>query len=152
MSAEASLKSRITDDMKTAMRAGDKERLGTIRLMLAAIKQVEVDTRNTPDDAAILGILDKMVKQRRESIVQYEKAGREELAAREYAEIEVIQSYLPSQLSSAEIDTLIDAAISETGAQSIRDMGKVMGQLKPKLQGRADIGAVSTLIKQRLNS
>ncbi len=152
MAADGSLKQRITDDMKSAMRAGDKDRLGTIRLMLAAIKQVEVDTRKELDDTAVLAILDKMVKQRRESIAQYEKAGRDELAAREQAEIEIIQTYLPEQLSEAEIDSLIDAAIDETGASSLRDMGKVMGKLKPQLQGRADMGAVSAIIKQRLGA
>ncbi len=152
MSADGSLKQRITEEMKSAMRAGDKERLGTIRLILAAIKQVEVDTRNDLDDTAVVAILDKMVKQRRESIAQYEKAGREELAAREQAEIEIIQTYLPEQLGEAEIDALITAAIDETGATSLRDMGKVMGKLKPQLQGRADMGAVSAIIKQRLGA
>ncbi len=149
---DSSLKQRITDDMKSAMRAGEKERLGTIRLILAAIKQVEVDTRKALDDTSILAILDKMVKQRRESIAQYEKAGRDELAAKEQAEIEIIQAYLPEQLSDDEIDALIAATINETGAGSLRDMGKVMGKLKPKLQGRADMGAVSAKIKQRLGA
>lgn len=153
MSAEPSqLKSRITEDMKAAMRAGEKVKLGTIRLILAAIKQVEVDTREALDDTAILAILDKMVKQRRESIHQYEKAGRDELAAIEQAEIEIIQSYLPTQLTDDEIQELIASAIQSTGAESLRDMGKVMGQLKPKLQGRADMGAVSAVIKQRLGN
>ncbi len=149
---DSSLKQRITDDMKSAMRAGEKERLGTIRLILAAIKQVEVDTRKALDDTSILAILDKMVKQRRESIAQYEKAGRDELAAKEQAEIEIIQAYLPEQLSDDAIDALITTAISDTGASSLRDMGKVMGMLKPKLQGRADMGAVSAKIKQRLGA
>ncbi len=149
---DSSLKQRITDDMKSAMRAGEKERLGTIRLILAAIKQVEVDTRKALDDTSILAILDKMVKQRRESIAQYEKAGRDELAAKEQAEIEIIQAYLPEQLSDDEIDALITATINDTGASSLRDMGKVMGMLKPKLQGRADMGAVSAKIKQRLGA
>ncbi|HFD86739.1 MAG TPA: GatB/YqeY domain-containing protein [Gammaproteobacteria bacterium] len=153
MSAEPSqLKSRITEDMKAAMRAGEKVKLGTIRLILAAIKQVEVDTRKDLDDTAILAILDKMVKQRRESIHQYGKAGRDELAAIEQAEIEIIQSYLPAQLSDDEIEALITSTIQSTGAESLRDMGKVMGQLKPKLQGRADMGAVSAIIKQRLGN
>ncbi len=149
---DSSLKQRITDDMKSAMRAGEKERLGTIRLILAAINQVEVDTRKTLDDTSILAILDKMVKQRRESIAQYEKAGRDELAEKEQAEIEIIQAYLPEQLSDDEIDALITATINETGASSLRDMGKVMGMLKPQLQGRADMGAVSAKIKQRLGA
>ena len=148
--AESTIRERITEDMKSAMRAGEKERLGAIRLILAAIKQVEVDTRQAPDDTAILAILDKMVKQRRESIAQYEKAGRDELAAKEQAEIDIIQTYLPEPLSDEEIDTLIEATLANTGASSLRDMGKVMGALKPKLQGRADMGAVSARIKQRL--
>ncbi|HIN82214.1 MAG TPA: GatB/YqeY domain-containing protein, partial [Chromatiales bacterium] len=127
-------------------------RLGTIRLILAAIKQVEVDQRIELDDAAVTTILDKMTKQRRESISQYDKAGRDDLSAVEAAEIEVLKTYLPEPLSDAEINALIDAAISDTGAGSIKDMGKVMGQLKPKMQGRADMGAVSGMIKSRLNA
>jgi len=150
--ADSSLKQRITDDMKSAMRAGEKERLGTIRLILAAVKQVEVDTRKALDDNTIVAILDKMVKQRRESIAQYEKAGRNELAAKEQAEIEIIQTYLPEPLSEGEIDALITTTIEECGATSLRDMGQVMGALKPKLQGRADMGAVSAKIKQRLSA
>ena len=146
------LKQRIQDDMKTAMRGGDKPKLGVIRLVLAAIKQREVDERIELDDDQILATLDKMVKQRRESISQYEKAGRDELAAQEKFEIEVLQEYLPEALSEDEINGLIEEAIASTGAESIRDMGKVMGQLKPKMQGRADMGAVSALIKQRLNA
>lgn len=149
---DSALKQRITEDMKAAMRAGEKTRLGTIRLILSAIKQVEVDTRKTLDDNDVLAILDKMVKQRRESISQYEKAGRDELAAQEQAEIDIIQGYLPEQLSEDEIDSLIDEAIAQTGANSLRDMGKVMGILKPKMQGRADMGAVSARIKQQLGS
>jgi len=153
MPAEASpLKSRITDDMKSAMRAGEKEKLGTIRLMLSAIKQVEVDTRKDLDDAQILSILDKMVKQRRESISLFEKASRNELAEKEQQEIAVIQDYLPEQLGENEINDLLEEAISTTGAETMRDMGKVMGILKPKLQGRADMGAVSAIIKARLSS
>lgn len=152
MPAEASpLKSRITDDMKSAMRAGEKEKLGTIRLMLSAIKQVEVDTRKDLDDAQILSILDKMVKQRRESISLFEKASRNELAEKEQQEIAVIQDYLPEQLGENEINDLLEEAISTTGAETMRDMGKVMGILKPKLQGRADMGAVSAIIKARLS-
>ncbi len=152
MTAESSaLKARITDEMKTAMRAGNKQRLGTIRLMLAAIKQVEVDTRTEPSNEEIIVILDKMQKQRRESISQYEKADRPELADIEKQEIVVIQEFLPEPLSAEELETLIVAAIESTGASSMRDMGKVMGQLKPKLQGRADMGAVSATLKSRLN-
>ncbi len=150
--ATPSLKTRITDAMKSAMKSGDKETLGTIRLMLAAIKQVEVDTRTTLDDQKILAVLDKMVKQRRESISQYLKAGRQELADKEQREIEVIQSYLPEQLTPEEIAELIEQTIADTGATTLRDMGKVMGLLKPKLQGRADIGAVSSQIKARLGA
>lgn len=152
MPANASpLKARITEDMKSAMRAGEKGKLATIRLILAAIKQVEVDTRNDLNDSQVLAVLDKMVKQRRESISQYEKAGRDELAEKEHQEIAVIQEYLPEQLGDDEITALIDEAIAATGAESMRDMGKVMGQLKPKLQGRADMGAVSARIKARLS-
>jgi uncharacterized protein YqeY len=132
------------------MRARDKQRLATIRLITAAIKQREVDERIELDDTQVLVVLDKMCKQRRESISQFEQAGRDDLAAQEKAELELIQQYLPEQLTEAEIHELIDAAIQETGAASMKDMGKVMGQLKPKLQGRADMGAVSALIKARL--
>ncbi len=147
-----SLKDQITADMKDAMRAKEKETLGTIRLIQAAIKQREVDERIELDDSQVLAVLDKMVKQRRDSITQYRDAGREELAAKEEAEISIIQKYLPAALSEAEIDALIDEAISNSGAQSMQDMGKVMGQLKPKLQGRADMGAVSARIKARLSA
>ena len=145
-----SLKERIQQDVKDAMRAKDKPRLGTIRLVTAAIKQREVDERIELDDTQVLVVLDKMCKQRRESITQFEQAGRDDLAAQEKAELELIQQYLPEQLSEAEINELIDAAMEQTGASSMKDMGKVMGQLKPKLQGRADMGAVSALIKARL--
>ena len=145
-----SLKVRILQDVKDAMRAKDKPRLATIRLITAAIKQREVDERIELDDAQVLVVLDKMCKQRRESITQFEQAGRDDLAAQEKAELELIQQYLPEQLSEAEINELIDAAMEQTGASSMKDMGKVMGQLKPKLQGRADMGAVSALIKARL--
>ena len=145
------LKQRIQDDMKASLKAGDKRRLGTVRLILAAIKQREVDERIELDDPQVLAVLDKMVKQRRESIAQYEKAGRDELAEQEAFEVGVIQEYLPDALSDREIATLIEEAIAGTGAQSIRDMGKVMGQLKPKMQGRADMGAVSSLVKQKLS-
>jgi uncharacterized protein YqeY len=146
-----SLKKRIQEDVKDAMRAKDKPRLATIRLITAAIKQREVDERIELDDTQVLVVLDKMCKQRRESISQFEQAGRDDLAAQEKAELELIQQYLPEQLSEAEINELIDAAMQDTAASSMKDMGKVMGQLKPKLQGRADMGAVSALIKARLD-
>ncbi|MAT65435.1 MAG: glutamyl-tRNA amidotransferase [Gammaproteobacteria bacterium] len=145
-----SLKARIQEDMKAAMRGGDKPRLAAIRLIMAAIKQREVDERIELDDAQVTAVLDKMVKQRRESIEQYQSAGRDELAAKEQQEIEVIQDYLPEPLTEAEIGRLIDDAIAASGAASIKDMGKVMGQLKPKLQGRADMGAVSGQVKAKL--
>ena len=144
------LADRIKDDMKVAMRERDKDRLGTIRLILAAIKQQEVDRRETPTDDDVLAILNKMVKQRRDSIEQFNKAGRDELAAKEQFEIDIIQDYLPEQLSQDDILVLVDEAINATGAESMRDMGKVMGMLKPKLQGRADMGQVSGLIKSKL--
>jgi uncharacterized protein len=150
MPADSTLKARITEDMKSAMRAGDKARLGTIRMVLAAIKQVEVDTREALDEGQVLVVLDKMVKQRRESIAQFRAAGRDDLAAGEERELEVIQSYMPEPLSEAEITAMIDAAIAETGAASIRDMGRVMGELKPRLQGRADMAVVSSQVKARL--
>ena len=146
-----SLKDRILQDVKDAMRAKDKPRLATIRLITAAIKQREVDERIELDDTQVLVVLDKMCKQRRESISQFEQAGRDDLAAQEKAELALIQEYLPEQLGEAEINGLIDAAMEQTGAASMKDMGKVMGQLKPKLQGRADMGAVSALIKARLS-
>ncbi len=145
------LKNTINNAMKEAMRAKDKARLTTIRLALAAIKQIEVDKRIELDDTAILAILDKMVKQRRESIKMYEEAGRQELADVEHAEIAVLQEFLPQPLTEAEIEQLIEDAIAKTGAESIRDMGKVMGMLKPQLQGRADMGPVSGKIKARLS-
>lgn len=150
--SEANLKPRIQEDMKTAMRAQDKERLNAIRLILAAIKQREVDDRIVLDDAMVLSILDKMVKQRRDSISQFEAAGRQELADKESFEITVIQQYLPTPLTSAEVDDLIHEAIKSTHAQSVQDMGKVMGQIKAKIQGRADAGAVSARIKELLSS
>jgi uncharacterized protein YqeY len=145
-----SLKDRITDDVKAAMRAKDKQRLGTLRLITAAIKQREVDERIELDDTQLLSLLDKMCKQRRESISQFEKAARDDLVAQEVSEMDIIKTYLPEQLSEAEIAALIDTAMAATGAASIKDMGKVMGQLKPKLQGRADMGAVSAMIKAKL--
>jgi hypothetical protein len=145
-----SLKDRITQDVKDAMRAKDKPRLATLRLITAAIKQREVDERIELDDTQVTLVLDKMVKQRRESIVQFEKAGRDDLIAIENNELEIIIPYLPEQLSEDEINALIDSALEQTGASSIKDMGKVMGLLKPQLQGKADMGAVSALIKSRL--
>ncbi|HEX5339717.1 MAG TPA: GatB/YqeY domain-containing protein [Gammaproteobacteria bacterium] len=147
-----SLKERITNEMKDAMRAGDKPRLGVIRLILAAIKQREVDERIVLDDTQVLAVLDKMVKQRRDSVTQFQAGNRQDLADKEQAEIELIQTYLPAQLSEAELGTLVTEAIKASGAADIKDMGKVMGLLKPKLQGRADMGAVSTLIKNKLGS
>jgi uncharacterized protein len=144
------LKQRLTDDMKAAMKAGAKERLGTIRLVNAAIKQREVDERIELDDTQVLAVLEKMVKQRRDSISQFEAAGRDDLAAKERAEIDVIQGYLPEALSDDEIEALINAAVAETGAASMRDMGTLMGVLRPQLQGRADMGAVSQRVKARL--
>jgi uncharacterized protein len=146
------LKERIQEDMKSAMRAGDKERLGTVRLILAGIKQREVDERILLDDAQVLAVLEKMVKQRRESIAQFEAGGRADLVAKETAELALISAYLPSPLSETELDALIQAAIAESGAASIKDMGKVMGIIKSKAQGRADMAAVGARIKARLTS
>ncbi len=145
-----SLKGKITEDMKSAMKAGEKDRLKAVRLILAAIKQIEVDQRTELDDAAVLSVLDKMVKQRRDSVEQFQKGGRDDLVNIELAEIAVIETYLPEQLSNEELDTLIDEVISATGAESIRDMGKVMGQIKSKAAGRADMGAVGAKVKARL--
>lgn len=150
--SQESLKQRIDADMKDAMRAKDKERLGTIRLILAAIKQREVDERITLDDSQVLAVLEKMVKQRRDSISQFEAAGRTDLAAKEKAELDLIQTYMPPQLSEAEIDAIIEQTIAATGATSAKDMGKVMGPLKAQLQGRADMGAVSARLKARLSA
>ena len=145
------LKTQVTDAVKAAMRAGDKPRLATLRMVSAAIKQKEVDERRTLTDADVLAILDKMVKQRRESVEQYETAGREELAAAERAEIDIIGEFLPRALDESEISAMIAAAIEETGAESIRDMGKVMAKLKPEVQGRADMSTVSARVKQQLS-
>lgn len=145
------LKEQLQAEMKAALKAGDRARLGTIRLVLAAIKQREVDERVEMDDAAVLAILDKMVKQRRDSITQYRDGGRDDLADKEEAEITVIQQFLPQPLSADELAALIDAAIAASGAAGMRDMGKVMGELRAKVQGRADMGAVSAAVKQRLN-
>ncbi|MDP3126269.1 MAG: GatB/YqeY domain-containing protein [Thiobacillus sp.] len=145
-----SLKARVTDDMKDAMRAKDTARLGTIRLLLAAIKQKEVDERIELDDATISSIVEKLIKQRKDSISQFQAAGRNDLVAVEQAELVVLQAYLPEQLSGAEVEAAVIAAIAESGAASAKDMGKVMGLLKPRLAGRADMGQVSSLIKARL--
>jgi uncharacterized protein YqeY len=146
-----SLKSRIQEDMKSAMRAAAKERLGTIRMLMAAIKQREVDERIELDDTQILAVIDKMVKQRRESITQFEAGGRQDLVAKEAEELKLLSDYLPAQLSDAELDALISEAIAATGASSIKDMGKVIGLIKSKAQGRADMGAVGARIKAKLS-
>lgn len=145
------LKAQIIDDMKAAMKGGEKARLGVIRLITAAIKQREVDERIELDDEQVLIVLDKMVKQRRDSIKQYTDAGREDLAAIEEAEVEIIQAYLPAALSENEIASIVEAAIAQTGASSMADMGKVMGIVKPQVQGRGDMGAVSGIVKQKLS-
>jgi len=145
------LKAQIIDDMKAAMKGGEKVRLGVIRLITAAIKQREVDERIELDDEQVLIVLDKMVKQRRDSIKQYTDAGREDLAAIEEAEVEIIQAYLPAALSEDEIAAIVEAAIAQTGASSMADMGKVMGIVKPQVQGRGDMGAVSGIVKQKLS-
>ena len=146
-----SLKERITDDMKAAMRSGAKERLGLIRMITSAIKQREVDERITLDDSQVLSVLEKMIKQRKESLVQFQAGHRQDLVDKEAAEITLLQGYLPSQLSDSEIDALISDAIAATGAASIKDMGKVMGLIKGKAQGRADMAAVGAKIKARLS-
>jgi uncharacterized protein YqeY len=146
-----SLKDRIQDDMKAAMRSGEKERLGTIRLILAAIKQREVDERITLDDAQLISVLERMGKQRRESIAQFQAGARPDLVEKENAELKIISGYLPSQLSDAELDTLISEAIALTGASSIKDMGKLMNIIKSKAQGRVDMAAVGARVKARLS-
>jgi uncharacterized protein len=144
------LKRRVDDDTKTALRAGDKRRLGILRLILAAIKQREVDERVSLDDAAVLQVLDKMVKQRKESLAIYTEAKRADLAAQEAFELEIVQGYLPAPLDAAQIAALVGEAIQEVAAESLRDVGRVMGVLKPRLQGRADLSEVSRLVKERL--
>jgi uncharacterized protein YqeY len=144
------LKQRILEDVTACMRARDKERLATLRLVTAAIKQLEVDTRQELDDPGVLSVLEKMLKQRRDSLEQYTDAGRQDLADQESYEITVIEAYMPAALPAAELESLVDAAIAEAGATSMRDMGKVMGLLKPQVQGRADMGAVSAAVKQKL--
>jgi uncharacterized protein YqeY len=146
------LKERITEDMKAAMRAGEKERLGTIRMLQAAIKQREVDERISLDDSQVLAVLEKMVKQRKESITQFTAGGRADLVAKETAELELLQAYMPEQLSDAELDALVNAAIAQTGASSIKDMGKVMGLVKGQAAGRADMAAVGARIKAKLGA
>ena len=147
-----SLKERITEDMKSAMRAGEKERLGTIRMLQAAIKQREVDERIALDDGQVLAVIEKMLKQRKESIAQFEQGGRPDLAAKEQAEIELLTVYLPAQLSDADVDALIKEAIAATGAASVKDMGKVMAIVKAKAAGRNDMGAASARIKAALSA
>jgi uncharacterized protein YqeY len=144
------LKDQITEDMKSAMKAGEKDRLKVVRLIRAGIKQIEIDQRIELDDVAVLTVIEKMVKQRRDSVEQFQKGNRNDLADIELAEIEILDTYLPEQLSDAEVDALIDAAIAATGAESIRDMGKVMAQVKSEAAGRADMGAVGAKVKARL--
>jgi hypothetical protein len=146
-----SLKERITEDMKTSMRSGDKERLAGIRFVLAAIKQREVDERIQLDDTQVLAVLEKMIKQRRESISQFAAGGRADLVAKESAELAVLLAYLPAQLPDSEVESLIRAAIASTGAASMKDMGKVMAAVKPQVQGRTDMGALSARIKSLLS-
>ncbi len=150
--ADSALKQQLTADMKSAMKSGDKSRLAVIRSILAAIKQIEVDERIELDDARVNAVLDKMSKQRRESISQFDKAGRSDLVAVEQAELDIIQTYLPEALSDDEIAELIEQAIQKTGATDMKQMGQVMGMLKPQLQGRADMGQVSQQIKSRLGA
>ena len=145
------LKTQITEDMKASMRSGDKARLGVIRMLQAAIKQREVDERIVLDDAAVTAVITKMIKQRRDSISQYESAGRQELADQEAAEISVLEAYMPQQMTEAEVESAIAAALAESGATAVADMGRVMAILKPRLQGRADIGRVSGRVRQRLS-
>ena len=145
------LKQRLQEDMKTAMRARETERLGTIRLIMAAIKQREVDERIELDDAQVIEVLTKMVKQRRDSLAQYQQAGRQDLADKESAELALIDEYLPPALDDAELKDIIAGVVAQTGAQSPQDMGKVMGQLKPRIQGRADMGKVSAMVKAHLS-
>ena len=144
------LKDRITEDMKSALRAGEKERLGTVRLALAAIKQREVDERITLDDGQVLAVLEKMIKQRKEAITQFQAGGRADLVAKESAEVSILEAYLPARLSDAELDALIAAAISSTGASSPKDMGKVIALVKSQAQGRADMAVVSARVKEKL--
>ena len=148
---DSALKTRINDDVKTAMRSKDKERLGTLRLLTAAIKQIEVDKRIELDDEQVVAVIEKMLKQRKDSIEQFEKAGRNELAEIEIKEVAILKEFMPEQMSDADVDALIDEAIASPGADAMKDMGKVMGILKPKLAGKADMGAVSGKIKAKLS-
>jgi hypothetical protein len=145
-----SLKARVTEDMKTAMRSGDKDRLGLIRMLQAGIKQREVDERIQLDDTQVLSVIDKMIKQRKESVVQFQAGGRADLVAKESAEIAWLTEYLPAQLAAADLEALVREAVAATGAASLKDMGKVMAYVKPKAQGRADMGALSARIKAAL--
>lgn len=151
MRPQMALKEQLTEDMKSALRAGDRERLSVLRMLLSAVKQKEIDERIDLDDDGVLAVIEKMIKQRRDSEKQYRDAGRAELADAEAAEIVVLESYLPEPLAETELTALIDAAVAETGAESMRDMGKVMGILKPQVQGRADMGAVSAQVKEKLS-
>ena len=144
------LREQLNEDMKSAMKAREAEKLGAIRLLLAAVKQREVDERVTLDDAGVIGVVEKMIKQRKDSITQYEKGARQDLADKEKFEIGILEAYLPQQLSQAEVDAIIAEALSSTGARSAADMGKVMGVVKPRLAGRADMGKVSALVKAKL--
>lgn len=144
------LREQLNEDMKAAMKARETDRLGALRLLLAAVKQREVDERITLDDAGVIGVIDKMIKQRKDSIAQFEKAARQDLADKEKYEIGVIEAYLPKRMSQAEIEAVVAEALAATGAKSPADMGKVMGVLKPKLAGRADMGQVSALVKAKL--
>ena len=148
--ADTTLKIRIQDDVKDAMRSKDKDRLGTLRLITAAIKQKEVDERIEMDDTAVITVLEKMIKQRKDSISQYSQAGRDDLAAKEQAELDLILTYLPAQMSEAELESLITKAIADTGAADMKDMGKLMAAVKPQVQGKADMGLVSKIVKSKL--
>ncbi len=152
MSSESPLKTRIQNDMKAAMRAKEKARLGTVRMLLAAIKQREIDDQSPLSDEQVLGVIEKMLKQRRDSIKQYESADRPELAEIEKAEMAVLQAYMPGQMSDEEIETLVTEFIKSSGARGPQDMGKVMSAIKPKVQGRADMGRVSQLVKAKINA
>lgn len=149
--SDSELKTRITEDVKSAMRAREKDRLGTLRLITAAIKQKEVDERIELDDTAVLAVLEKMVKQRKDSIEQFTKAARDDLIAQEQFELKLIRTYLPEQMSEAEIEAIVTEAVAATGATEMKDMGKVMGQVKPKVAGKADMGLVSKLVKSKLS-
>ena len=149
--ADSTLKTRIQDDVKAAMRSKDKDRLGTLRLITAAIKQKEVDERIDMDDAAVIAVLEKMIKQRKDSITQYSQAGRDDLASKEQVELDLIQTYLPEQMSEAELEAIISKAVADTGAASMKDMGKLMAAVKPLGAGKADMGLVSKIVKSKLS-